>query len=491
MAFNNTGVGTVARNDLARAFLFKSGVFKCGEKGEFVSCLSVDSLAQDRGDITKIECPSPKAYGQFVEVAQIQGELSRMTTTLTGRMSRSEVSSFYDLFINGCAFDFHLHFGLCQDPTQFNQYDKALIFENVYVTSFGTDPLVALQSGDRAVINETIDISIGKYYEVVNPLYAQVAQNYTVNGAIVSVEICDAKSCGADCDDSSNGCEKTFAATSDGYVYVHDNGVWAANAQVVLPGGATWVDGTCWGDYYVLLDSAGTFWYAKKDALLTLTPSWGSHASGLATTATSISAFNGLGVTVDSTGNISIWTDPEINSVVVDAGFASAGNALNDVYVGNDVAIAVGANGTVVYSYDGEVWYKSPGTPGAALTLTAVMAKSKRSWLVGTSNGQLWCTDNGGTTWTKVKYPGWLTNVNSINDIQESSNHIVWMAIGAKLYRSLDGGATWVEEPNSKLTFPTNNKLKSIAPCSENVNYVVVGGTSTTNTGFLVAGEPK
>ena len=492
MSSNVLGVSNVARNDLARAFLFPRGVLKCNEKGQFVSCLAIDALTQDRGDVTKIECPSPDRYGEFIEVGIIPGELSRMTTTLTGRMSRTDLSTFYKLFIDACSFDLHLHWGLCQTPDAFGQYDKAMVFENVQVTSFSTEPLVALQSSDRAVINESIDISIGNYYELVNPVYAERGQAQTIDGPIVSVEVCDAKSCGIDCDDNSNGCQKIFAASSDYVSYYSNDGGVTWTRQVVTgapPVGQTIVDGTCWNDNYVLLDTAGTFWYVNRTDLLSGTGVWQSVASALTGTGASLDTNHGQGVVVGSGGNIAIFTDPEMGTVLVDAGFAAGGNDLNDVYIGSGAAVAVGDAGTIVYSYDCEIWYTSPNTPGVGLTLTSVLVKSKSNWLVGTSNGQLWCTEDGGRNWSRVSYPGWLTNTNPISDLQLSTKHVLWMTSGQRLFRSIDGGASWIEEPNSRLNFITNTGLNSIGVCKYDPNFVVVGG-SAAGSGILIVGNP-
>ena len=114
---------TVARNDLSRAFIFQDGMEVCCPTPHYFPCLGVDSLSQDFGDITRVECPDPFNYGQFIEVAQLPGETGRMTTTLSTRLSRTELSMFRNMAIRGCGFDLHLHFGLCQKPTDFNAFD--------------------------------------------------------------------------------------------------------------------------------------------------------------------------------------------------------------------------------------------------------------------------------------------------------------------------------------------------------------------------------
>lgn len=485
----------VARNDLARAFIFERGVFRCNALGEFVSCLAVDALAQDRGDVTSVECPSPTRYGEFIEIASLPGELSRLTTTLTGRMSRTEVSTFYQLFIGGCNFDLHLHFGLCQQPDAFNQFDKALIFENVSVTAFSTEPLIALQSADRAVINESIDISVGNFYEVVNLNYGLRGQNVTVDTAVISVNICDSKSCGGDCEDSSSGCEKIFAATTDYNVYVSADGgaTWATVVvDATPPVGGVVVDAACFRNQYVLIDDQDNFYFAEKSDLLESpgTATFGTSLIGLGTdAAAAIDAIAEYGIVVGEAGNVAMFTSPESGATIVDAGFATVQN-LNAVHVTDEVSIAGGAAGVVLYSTDGELWFAASVVNAGANAITAVLAKSRQNWIVGTANGKLWCTDNGGRTWALVSYPGSGTNTAEINDLAKATGHVLYMVTDDKLFRTIDGGASWITEPNSTQNFPTNVEQNSVSVCSADPNYVITGGEAAGLVGVLILGTP-
>jgi len=489
------GFGNIARNDLARVFLFPNGVYKCGEEGQFANCLSVDALEHSRGDITKIECPSPIRYGEYDEVGSIPGELSRMTTTLSGRLSRTDISAFYQLFKKACSFDLHLHFGLCQQPNNFAQFDKAMVFEDVQVTNFSTDPLIALQSSDRAVINESIDISIGNFYEIVNLQYSQRAPLTTVAGPIVAVEVCDLASCGADCDNGSDGCQRMFAVTDDGVLYYSADGGITWSTIIIVDAGANQptavLDMVCWGESLVILDDANTLWYINRDdlfdgittvfgTLLTAFAATGETATALAT------SLNMIGVIVGTGGHIALFTDLQGTTVLVDAGFTTTEDLL-DVYIGaNGTAVAVGENGAVIYSKDGVVWYLA--TPPAALDLTAVVVKSDKNWIVGTINGQLWCTDNSGRTWTRLSYPESATNTSPIEDLDLSTSHVLYMVTGTRLYRSIDGGASWLREPNSRNNLPTNTTLTTVAACYWNPNFVLVGGESVGGTGIIITG---
>ena len=488
-----------ARNDLARVFLFPNGIFKCDTRGQFASCVSVDALTQDRGEITTIECPSPYQYGEFVQIGSFPGQLSRMTTTLSGRMSRIDLSQFYKLFRDNCAFDMHLHFGLCQQPNAFNQFDKALVFEDVQVTSFTSDPLIALQSGDRAVINESIAISIGNFYEVVNLSYSERAPALTQAGtSIVKVIICDRRSCG-NCEEGSTGCQKIFAIDdTDRFYFTNDGGItWdvlTVETDDMVPVSPTGlIDMACWGDDVLLLDDVGEFWFADRGGLFDGSVTTFQQGDPILTFAPTsfATSLNSTGVIVGAGGNIALFTDFDGGTVLVDAGFATS-EALNAVAIGMDgTAVAVGANNAVVFSDNGETWFPTnsdPGTPATALVSVAV--KGSRNWLVGAANGELWCTDNAGASWARVEYPGWASNTNPISEIDVATSHVIYFVSGNRLYRSLDGGNSWISEPNSRQNLPANDGLLTVAACTENPNFVIAGGAVGVGpfTGVIITG---
>lgn len=481
----------LARNDLARVFLFRDGIYKAGAAAEFLNALGVDGLSQDRGDITSIEAPSPIRYGEFVEVAALPGEVSRMTTSLSGRMSRTELSTFYGLFDDNCKFDLHLHFGQCQRPDDFNQYDKVMVLEDVFVTSFSTDPLVAIQSGDRAAINESIDISIGSFYEIVSLIYSTRGAVQTTDDAIVAVKMCDIKSCGNDCTDRSNGCLKGFAVSGDGNLYYTSDGGQTWTALAMLDGADAaplnaMADMICYQENLVVLDVAGNFWYADREDLLAGdVTNFNVQASGL-TVGNAIDSFLGTAVAVGNSGQAIVMKNQGIATftpTVLGAQNLLAVNVNQEGYI-----VAVGASGAVYFSKDGETW--NTATAPTAQNLTAVVAKSDTNWIVGAANGSLWVTDDRGVTWSQVSYPDWLTVTTPVNDLGMSTAHVLWMAQDDRLLRSIDGGSSWTVEPNNRSTAISATEINSVAPCLFDANFILAGGESLTNTGLLLTGSP-
>lgn len=486
-------VQNIARNDLARAWIFEDGVYKCGVKPDYIPCLSVDSLTQDRGDITRVECPDPFQYGKFVEVGSVPGEISRLTTTFTGRMTRDELSLFRRLFNKGCSFDMQLHFGLCARPTDFNQFDKVLVFEDVQVTSFSTDALVALQSGDRAEINETVDVSVGDFFELVQLQYVERGATQTATtAALIDGLISDSVSCGDDCDTASDGCQNIFAIDSSGEV------VWSTNSAVTWTAATVTLDGAGLQPVAGLDELNGYLWaYNQNGEIVFTTPddlranATPRIVTGLNATGNDQDSSFSYGLVVGDAGFIGYTTSPDAGFTILPTAVTAAN--LSVVSIGKtgrgaDFALAGGATGTLLASPDGLSW-EVITTPAslAAATVTAVLPRSKVNWIIGANNGEVWCTEDAGVTWTQVVLPVVATSVTAI---EQCNSHEVFIATNANFLRSVDGGTSFLDQPASTKAFPTNGGLNAIFCCPTDPNRVFVVGDDGAAAGLVVDGFP-
>lgn len=467
-------ITNIARNDLVRAFIFESRGKKCCEKPIYVPCLAVDSLDQSAGDVTRLECPDPFNYGKYIEVDTIPGEIERMTTTLTTRMSRTDLSLFRSLFTRGCSFDLHLHFGLCSRPNAFNEYDKAIVFENVQVTSYGTDPIIALTSGDRAEINETVDISIGNMYEIVPLTYAERDDaGFTAFGEVIDALYLDYATCGGECGDPSDGCQQMFVITAAGTVRYTEDGTitWTNTTQplgVATTTGIDYLDGQLWA-----YNSTGEIRYIKAEALKDgSTP---CVVTGLPTLGVDQDSGLTYGLVVGTDGFVGYVTSP---SQGFEETFTLTTEDFVEVNFTRDCALLGGTNGTLFFTSDG-LSFEEITTPTelAAVTISAVLIKDGDNWLIGGENGQLWCTDNHGDTWTRVTLPCDLTV--GIVDIESCDGRIIWLVESDNtLWKSTDYGCTWVLQPESGRAYPVTDAINGVTPCCDDLNQVTTWGAS-------------
>lgn len=491
---------TVARNDLSRAFLFKNGIDVCTPSYLYFPCLGVDALSQDFGDVTRIECPDPYNYGKYIEVAQVPGEISRMTTTLTTRLSRTELSLFRNFAVKGCGFDMHIHFGLCQKPNDFNAFDKMLIFEDVFVTNYGTDALTALQSSDRETIMETIDITIGNYVEVV-PLTFSQREIQLVAGLlpIIDMVYADNASCGVDCSSPSDGCQDIFAITSDGTI------LWSRDGGKTYTLGANDWDTTdsnvgigYLNDFvftYINDANLSVVFATKRDALDDVAPTVVANFIGNPSNYvyTDLAVGAGVAIVVGEAGFIAVTDNPTTGFDEIYPGVYSTENLTKVQFrPGSDTALIVGDNGAVVSYINGE--FESVNTVGSAiatLALTASLPAGDSKFLVGDDQGNIYCSTEPEvpSSWTQIRTP--KTNSGAaVTDIALVHSHILIATFDdGEILISYDGGGTWNkhEQIAAKTNHLTAAVLNDVLVCSYDVNKVNFGGANGA-AGYLLQG---
>ena len=173
-----------ARNAYSRVFLIERRA-RGDRAPAYHSSLIAGAVEQSFGDIEKIEVPNPDKYGEFDEIGEIRGGEERATTSLSGRYAADLASELLRLAKIKCASDLQIHFGACQNPSDFNNFSKAIVLENVQLTSVSTDELGTLESGDQAAVNESAEISASKWYEILPLKFTERASHASRCGAVV------------------------------------------------------------------------------------------------------------------------------------------------------------------------------------------------------------------------------------------------------------------------------------------------------------------
>ena len=167
----------------------------------------------------------------------------------------------------------------------------------------------------------------------------------------------------------------------------------------------------------------------------------------------------------------------------------------NDVSAYSDMfAVAVGDNGRIVKTEDGENWaVVEPSPVGVGVHFNTVLVLSKLTWLIGTNGGVLYYTVDGGTTFTTKAFPGSGSGV--IRDIAASNETVLYMAHDTtaplgRILRSTNGGYDWVVTPEGVGTLPASDRINALATCGENPDVVVgVGLGDNASDGFLILGS--
>jgi len=488
----------------SRVFLI-SGRARPDHVPTYESCTRMMGIARGFGDIEKIECPDPYAYGKFVDVGFTRGATERVTTSLEARYMLDTISTLLKSSNTGCAMDVQLHMGQCQDPSQFNQFEKALILESAYITNYSTEDLGALASGDDAVINETVDISAENFYEVMPIGYGEKAGALATN-EVLDVIICDTQSCG-DCVGESDGCQKIFAITKAA------GGSASTPSDIIysIDGGTTWyahdIDSlgvaedpsaiACVGDYLVVVSNASnSLHYALKSEFDgTTDPTWTEVTTGFVTGYEPNDIWSdGRVAFIAADGGYVYYTDDPLSGVtVLEAGTLTTSTLTRIHGLNDEFVVAVGENGVVMYTDNGTTFSLATTFPvGFGVHLRALWVKAEAEWFVGSSAGNLYYTNNTGLTWTVKAFTG--SGAGVVWDIVMPTASIAFLSHATalprgRILRSFDGGQSWELTPEKAGTIPAGDRFNRLGYCTYDPNVVVgVGLADGGADGFIVLG---
>lgn len=482
------------------------GRARADHKPSYEACMRMQGISQGFGDIESIECPDPYNWGKFVEVAQIRGATERPTTTIESRYMLDALSTLMDLARKGCSFDVHLHMGECTDPSEFNTFKKAVVLESSQLINYSTDELGALSSGDNSEVNESADLSAVDLYEVF-PLTMTEQAASVVTDELIDVILCDSVSCG-ECEDQSDGCDKIYALTmaaggspstpADIVFSLNGGTVWYAHDVDTL-GAAEEPDAlACVGSYIVVVSNeTDSIHYALKSEFAAVgDPDFTEIATGIvaAGSPNAIWSAGNKAFVVGDGGYVYKLEDATAGVEVLSAGSATT-DVLNAVHgISETFAVAVGNNGAVIFTTDGETWGSVAVDPtGGGEHLTGVAVRGENDWVVVSNAGNMYYTLDQGETWTAKGFPGSGTGV--CRDIVFATSSIGYLAhdtaaVRGRILRTYDGGYSWQVLPEGTGTLPLNDQVNALAACEDNPNFVVgVGLADNATDGFVVVGS--
>lgn len=482
---------------------------------EYMSCLMAGGISKSFGDISKIECPDPDRFDNFVEMGQIRAADERGTTTLTGHYAADVASVLMEMARHSCPGDVQIQIGVCTVPSNFNQFTKKVILEDVRITNYGTDDLGALASDGRAEVNENVDISFGEYYEAMQLTAEEVAGDIITNEIIDGVN-CSQISCGTACAEEDFGCERiywvTLAAggspgTPADVVYSIDKGLnWYAHDVDTLGAAEDPTGIACLGIYVVVIsnDSNSLHYAEAADVEPWDDPEFTEQTEGFVTNAepNDIWSVGNYAFIVGDGGYVYGCEDPTGGVTVLDASVVTdldlqAVHALDD-----DFAVAVGNSGVIMRT-DNQVSWAEVVPTNVLFTQNweAVWLKSETEWWICGATvggvGQVWYTLDAGVTWYRVGddgFPAIPGVYATFHDIQFPTPSIGFIAAEVyniagnygRILRTFDGGHSWVILPEGVTNLPYAQDVNALASCPDDVNHLTAGGLGVGADGYLV-----
>lgn len=473
---------------------------------EILAYGAAQSVDKKYGDISRIEVPSQYKRGEYDVIGEIQSGEENATMDIMIRYLLNP-SRILKVANKRCLADFQVHFGKCTNPLDYNngwKSGKILAFDIGRLTSYTTDDLGSLESGNEDKVNETVTLSSRYFYEI-GPLTFSERAKSEVQQEIIKILVCDSPSC-TDCDSPSDGCQKVFsvsapAGSSPGNlpeVQISSNGMSTIAAESTITTAAVGEDpsdAACVGDYLVVIFNTGlALHYADLTDLAAGTATWTKVTTGFvaAKGPIAIDNFGPFDTFIAGAGGYIYHTsDPTGGVTVLDAGVATTQN-LNDIHAySSDIVIAVGASNSVVYTTNGNTFASVTG-PAVGVTLNCVYARTEKEWWVGTANGKLYYTKNQGASWTESTFSG--SGSGSVEEIVFASNHVGYVShttagSSGRILRTISGGNSWYVLPDGSTALPTNARINSLAVCQREVNVLYAAGKISTGDGIVLKGE--
>lgn len=469
----------------SRVWFFPDGVGPGREK-IYMGCYRIGDPTFNFGDMTRIECPDPERYNEFVEEDSFQGTKERPTSNIMGRFDRESISEILKAGRKRCRVDVHALFGRCTNPQDYTQWDQIFVHNAARITSWTAENFGALASDEQNPVNETAEFSSDDIYQIVPIMFGEQCATEVVR-EIIAIVVCDAQECG-DCDTPSDGCQKVFAVmlgtgatpgTLPSVVFSGDGGETCDATDIdTLFSNEDPTDATCVGSDLLVISEGGGAHLAPTADILNGTEVWVEQSDGL----DMVGANGPICVwSVDSrhtwiggaNGYIYFSANPRAGWSVQDAGVAATLD-LQDIHA-LDIknVVAVGDLNTIIRTTNGGLTWEPIVGPAVGETLNCVWMYDKDTWMVGTSTGSWYVTSDAGQNWTDSTATLPITPT-EIDEILYYDDTVGFMAVrdGAahsQILRTTDGGTEWIVLPDKAGHIPDNDRINMLATCDPNI----------------------
>ena len=425
----------IAQTGFGRVFI-QLNPCTIGSKPVFEPCFAVQGIEESLGDISSVYCPDVNELNAFTEVISIKGASSRPTASLVTNLGVSENSTMYNALKGGCEFDIHVHYGRCIRPDDFMAFEKSILIQGARLTNYSLSSMVALTPDERGVITESSSISM----RTVHSLYP----------VLLSAKVCLPPSVSSineiiltpdkECDTGCNICNCGQILTT--------------NANVLT----TYIS----GNYIVSVEVNGTITIADEDqfvnnGVLSIFSQF-SIPLNLGETISS-GAFDIIGTTDGRLLKISdLSTVVQLNSPTVNPITAASFN--NDVYTfGTSI-------GELMYAKGDDLIIVLPSPTGDSIS--SALAISNTSFIIGTSTGFVYYTNDTGVNWTQIQS---INTGQPIISLASCFCANIYFASGNTLYSSYDYGSSFNTTIINDLT-----SIQTVVCCIDDPNLVAVGG---------------
>lgn len=489
----------LAQSGYARAWV-QTALANPGVKYGYYGCLEITKPSQDLGAAEPVYCPSSAVRNQWDIVDTIIRTPALPKTDILQHASRFLTDVWIGIRNRGCNVNLQAIFSKCSNPSDFTQWESKMLLSGARLTKIDFGNLNALDGSKNAIVDITGSLEAQQMVFIYPLTFGEVA-SVTVVAEVVDCFYNDVITCG-DCGVPSDGCQKAYAlqvanagspGLSSQLLYSLDGAATWAGLDIPTLGGVSARRFAAVGLYCVVVGpNSGAYHYALFSDINAGIVNWNSQSSGFVAgkSPMCIWAVNPAKVFIGAQGGYIYLLSNVGSAVSVVTDGSLVAQDINDIHGYGQTVVAVGNNNAVLYSLNqGASWGTITG-PLVGQNLSAVWCLSGTTWFVGTGNGKLYYTLNGGTTWTQLLFDA--GNFTSINDIQFTDQNVGYMAVeiggAGRVYRTTDGGATWRYTASDIQGLPTNQRINVVGPCGAN-NVLAAGRKTIGGDGILAVAK--
>lgn len=483
---------------------------------EVVDCMEVGALTYEvNGESTEIVCTNLRT-GENEVVGTIDGGATKKATfDLNRYLPADYLSDFMRKVEQNCGLRMYMARGNeCLDPYNVSEFSVLDYYGEVLLGNYTRTEMRHKDKSAAAAILEGTTVTAFQMRQI-GLLTSIATRAETAVSPLVDLTLCDKKSCGGQCADDSDGCQKWLATDATGQVHYTTDQYFSEALVPNLPNlnAGTVVGLCCLRGNLVLIEKDRTivapvgtgtaFHIADLDTILDGgTPTW--SLIELDVDGNIIENQNDCHVAPDG---FTLWTagdsasfyeyNPTRGTVTPVPGVAGLTANFARLDILGEHIIAMADNDVLVRSHDGgrsfqvvEVIDPATGVATTGLAFTAGAILSENNWSVGTDDGRVLYTLDDGVSWYEQIIPD--NTGTAINDIHFDANLVGFMTENGRAYKTYYGNCEpWLPLPESSDPLPANNGLNRILNCPDDPNVAVAVGENDAGAGlaFVFAAE--
>lgn len=474
--------------------------------GKSTQYLMIDGVnSAIRGSVTPINVPDPNRRRAFRTVGRSEEAPEFSTFDLTALQKHGSLPfSLSDLT---CEQNFYLSVGACKNPSDFLRgwSDMVYVFSGALPgESVDMGALTGWDSDDQ--IEHQIPFTADAIYGIGKMSFGEKA-GPQIDREVVDLVYGSNLDCG-DCGPQDDGTKRLYMLTkasgagSPGLpseiVYTTDG--WLTFGEATITGIGANVDATAIdivGDkLIVLVNAEDAYYWSTINAVTGVPGAFSKVTSGF------VAAGSPNDLYVLDTNNVFIVGDAgyiyKLSQVGDAVSVLSAGTVTTQVLNrisgdGEDTIVIVGFAATVITSLNRGATFAtttaSPATGTNSLQALAVV-DALRYW-VGSSQGYLYRTTDGGETWVQERFSGDQAGV--IYDLIAVNRETLYFSHStatptARIFSTWNGGESWTNESPRILNMPTFNRATRLAvPNIDSTNGMTIA-SNTLAIGGLSGG---